>query len=94
MRHSNRWLRGKLGGCHLLMLLLKVVFFFFFSFLFIIFSPGFAKHRHQSGSGDEAAALCPVAGLGQAGMEGTEGTVVPQGLLAVKSRWVLPVVVL
>lgn len=26
MRHSDCWLRGKLGGCHLLMLLLKVVF--------------------------------------------------------------------
>lgn len=29
MRHSNRWLRGESGGCHLLMLLLKVVFIFF-----------------------------------------------------------------
>lgn len=26
MRHSDCWLRGKLGGCHLLMLLLKVFF--------------------------------------------------------------------
>lgn len=43
MRHSNRWLRGKLGGCHLLMLLLKVVFFFFFFFFIYFFSPWLCK---------------------------------------------------
>lgn len=93
MRHSNRWLRGKLGGCHLLMLLLKVFFFFFFLF-YLFFFPRLCKAPPSIGLWRQGCSAVPSgrAGTGCAG--GDRGDSGPQGLLAVKSQWVLPVVVL
>lgn len=76
MRHSSGCLRGKLGGCHLLMLLLKV-----------FFPPALQSSAINAAPGQEEPRRCArgmgtVAGLDRAVPGVAQGTAVPMGLLA------------